>query len=252
MVPTTILSWVTPPETSPGTPSLMRCFMSALRLGALRLKCRPARRAAIQSAPSWTTPATATPHASTMPDWGVLLRPSPAANSMAVISTTLSRIGAAAAMLKRPKALSAPESSATSDMHSRYGKAMRVSSTARSNFSGVPMKPGASAYMSHGMAISASAVTSRRTNRRPASASSAKERAACGPSPSRRLANNGTKAELKAPSPNRRRNRLGKRKATKKASATAPVPSTAAIRMSRAKPSTRLTMVKPPTVAKAR
>ena len=129
---------------------------------------------------------------------------------------------------------------------------MRVSSTARSNFSGIPLKPGASRYMSHGMAISASAVKRRSTNRSPASASSAKERAACGPSPSRRLANSGTNAELKAPSANSRRNRLGKRKATKKASATAPVPSTAAIRMSRTKPRARLTMVRPPTVAKAR
>ena len=90
------------------------------------------------------------------------------------------------------------------------------------------------------------------TKTRPDIASSAKARAASLPSPSRRLANSGTKAELKAPSPNSRRNRLGKRNATKKASATAPVPSTAAIRMSRTKPNTRLTMVRPPTVAKAR
>ena len=45
---------------------------------------------------------------------------------------------------------------------------------------------------------------------------------------------------------------LGTRKATKKASATAPVPSTAAISTSRKKPSTRLMMVMPPTVAKPR
>jgi hypothetical protein len=129
---------------------------------------------------------------------------------------------------------------------------MRVSSTARSNFSGVSLKPGARAYMSQGMAISASAVSSSSANRSPASASSANERAACGPSASRRPANMGTKAALNAPSPNRRRNRLGRRKATKNASATTPVPSTAAIIMSRAKPSTRLTMVSPPTVANAR
>ena len=52
----------------------------------------------------------------------------------------------------------------------------------------------------------------------------------------------------RAPSPNRRRNRLGSFNATKKASAIGPVPSRAAISMSRAKPRTRLTRVQPPTV----
>ena len=129
---------------------------------------------------------------------------------------------------------------------------MRVSSTARSNFSGVALKPGARPYIRNGMAISAMMVSARITNTRPASASCANARAASLPSPSSFLANSGTNAELKAPSPNSRRNRLGKRNATKKASATAPVPSTAAIRMSRTKPNTRLTMVRPPTVANAR
>ena len=119
MVPTTMLSWVTPPETRPGTPSLMRCFMSALKRGAFRRKCRPARRAAIHRAASWMKPATATPQARITPDCGVSSRPSPAASSIAAISTTLSRIGAAAAIVNRPSALSAPESSATSDMHNR-------------------------------------------------------------------------------------------------------------------------------------
>ena len=58
----------------------------------------------------------------------------------------------------------------------------------------------------------------------------------------------GTKAALKAPSPNRRRNRLGRRLATKNASATGPAPARAAIRISRRKPRRRLAMVQPPTV----
>ena len=52
----------------------------------------------------------------------------------------------------------------------------------------------------------------------------AKARAFSGLSPSMRLANSGTKALLNAPSANSARNRLGKRCATKKASATGPVP----------------------------
>jgi hypothetical protein len=43
---------------------------------------------------------------------------------------------------------------------------------------------------------------------------------------------------------------LGKRNATKNASATGPVPSAAATMMSRAKPSRRLAAVPPPTVTK--
>ena len=50
----------------------------------------------------------------------------------------------------------------------------------------------------------------------------------------------------------REREIMSERKATKKASATKPVPSAAAIRISRTKPSMRLIIVSPPTVAKAR
>src|SRR5579872_7392245 len=81
-----------------------------------------------------------------------------------------------------------------------------------------------------------------------ANASTANCRAACGPSAASMPENCGTNAALNAPSPNRRRNRLGSFSATKNASATGPAPSIAAISMSRAKPSTRLAMVQPPTV----
>src|SRR5690606_14560919 len=64
--------------------------------------------------------------------------------------------------------------------------------------------------------------------------------------------NIGTKAELKAPSANSRRNRFGNRNATRNASDTAPVPSAAAMNMSRMKPSARLDAVAPPTVTKLR
>src|SRR4029453_10373623 len=64
--------------------------------------------------------------------------------------------------------------------------------------------------------------------------------------------NKGTKAAEKAPSANRRRKKFGSLKATKKASARAPDPRTAESTASRTKPTTRLSSVKPPTVATAR
>jgi hypothetical protein len=54
-----------------------------------------------------------------MPEPGLLLKPSAAATSSAPMRTTLSRMGAAAAMLKRPSELNTPDSRATSEMHSR-------------------------------------------------------------------------------------------------------------------------------------
>jgi hypothetical protein len=62
----------------------------------------------------------------------------------------------------------------------------------------------------------------------------------------------GTNACEKAPSANRRRSRLGILKATKKASVSSPAPKMRAIRKSRTKPSTRLTMVRLLTVARTR
>ncbi len=117
-----------------------------------------------------------------------------------------------------------------------------------SNLSGVSAKPGAMRYMAQGMASSAMAVKAINVKSRTESASSAKRRAAVLPSPSSALAKSGTKAELNAPSANNLRKRLGNLNATKNASAIGPVPSAPAIRMSRMKPSTRLTSVMPPTV----
>ena len=82
-----------------------------------------------------------------------------------------------------------------------------------------------------------------------AAASSVKPRATSSPSVASRPENTGTKAELNAPSPNRRRNRFGRRLATRNASDSAPAPRKAAISWSRMRPSTRLAMVQLPTVA---
>src|SRR4051812_11248336 len=100
-----------------------------------------------------------------------------------------------------------------------------------------------------GMMISNSRVKRRRVGTNTASTSSEKRRDSASPSsPCSRWLNRGTKPAEKAPSPNSRRNVLGKRKATKKASAAALAPITRAISISRAKPATRLTMVRPPIV----
>ncbi len=63
------------------------------------------------------------------------------------------------------------------------------------------------------------------------------------------LAKRGTKAELNAPSAKSLRKVFGSRNAVLKASATGPVPSAAAMKVSRMKPKSRLPSVAPPTVA---
>ena len=130
---------------------------------------------------------------------------------------------------------------------------MRVSSTARSNFSGSALKPGASPYISNGMAISATMVSSRSTNTQAG----------------HRLLGEGARRllalALQALGEQRHEGRVEGALAEQAAEQVgeaegdeegvrhrARCPSVAAIRMSRTKPSTRLTMVRPPTVAKAR
>jgi hypothetical protein len=128
---------------------------------------------------------------------------------------------------------------------------MRAKRTAEANFSGSPAKPGARISISHGMTISPRRVKATSTTASPDSAWPAKARAPSG-SAWRRLAKSGMKAASNAPSANSRRNMFGMRNATKNASATGEAPSTAAIRTSRTKPSTRLAMVIVPTVATPR
>jgi len=68
----------------------------------------------------------------------------------------------------------------------------------------------------------------------------------------RALPRMGTKAWANAPSANRRRNRLGMRKATQKASVMGPAPKARATRMSRIRPEMRDSSVKLLTVAAER
>ncbi|MNT60094.1 hypothetical protein D3C72_1976510 [compost metagenome] len=71
------------------------------------------------------------------------------------------------------------------------------------------------------------------------------------PSLARVVASTGTKAWLKAPSANKRLNRLGMRKATLKASVSALAPNMVAISRSRARPVTRESSVNRETVEAA-
>ena len=99
------------------------------------------------------------------------------------------------------------------------------------------------------MAICPAMVKRSSTKPSPESASRAKPSAS---SPaSTFLANIGTKARLKAPSAKKRRNMFGSVKAMRNACATGPVPSSAAMTMSRASPRTRDTIVQEPTLRKA-
>src|SRR5918996_1575779 len=103
--------------------------------------------------------------------------------------------------------------------------------------------------ITQGMATIVSSTSGASTASWIACACSANALAAARPFPSRVRANIGTKPALNAPSANRRRRKLGSLNATKKASASGPAPSRAAIMMSRTKPRRRETSVIEPTVA---
>ena len=104
-----------------------------------------------------------------------------------------------------------------------------------------------------GMAIMHSAENASSTQtkiERTSVANSSAERSSSPVAPSLRVYI-GTKATLNAPSANSRRNVLGRVKASCHASAASPAPSARESSMSRTKPNTRLSIVKPPTVVMA-
>ncbi|MDT4841225.1 hypothetical protein FQZ97_750700 [compost metagenome] len=101
----------------------------------------------------------------------------------------------------------------------------------------------------NGMESSMAIVMKSSTVNRTPKTSSEKRRAPSMPFFSISLANSGTKAALNAPSANNLRNVFGKRKAALNASATGPVPSAAAMNISRVKPKMRLISVPDATVA---
>ena len=101
---------------------------------------------------------------------------------------------------------------------------MRASSTASAKVAGLRARPEPITYISCGMKISPSTVMPSSQKPSTAIASRAKRRAVSCPSRASSDENSGTKAALKAPSPNSRRNMLGSRTATWKASWAGPTP----------------------------
>ena len=104
-------------------------------------------------------------------------------------------------------------------------------------------KPGATTSITWGMKISTTMVNTTRISSSTEKTWSAKTIAGDRPCASNRLEKSGTKAAANAPSATSRRNMLGKRKATMKASTTPTVPRIEPIRMSRTKPRMRLASV---------
>ena len=93
--------------------------MSSLMRGHLSRSERPLRRAPSTSSHSCSRPAANTPQAWMMPASGSLLRPMPRATSVAAIMVRLRTMETAELSTNLPTELSTPDSSATSDMHSR-------------------------------------------------------------------------------------------------------------------------------------
>ena len=126
---------------------------------------------------------------------------------------------------------------------------MRHKSTVRATFSGLSIKPGARTLTTSGMHSSNKMVKTMRKNVNKDMALAANSTDLSRPEATSLEENNGTNAEVKAPSAKRLRNKFGSLNDTRKASETFPAPRKLAITISRRKPVTRLTIVKPPKVA---
>ena len=158
--------------------------------------------------------------------------PCQAARIMARFSNT----GVAAGTAKRFQVFRMPAASATRDMKARYGHIQRVSTTAVSKPSGFCWRPAAIAQTSAGAAATPMTQVMISAQTSTVAIWSTIWRVASSPSFSRTPASTGTKAWLKAPSANRRRSRLGMRKATLKASVSALAPKVEATSSSRTRP----------------
>jgi hypothetical protein len=144
-----------------------------------------------------------------------------------------------------------PAASATIDMKPIYGNIQRVISTAASKLCGSCLRPLASAHTRIGAPATPSTQVKSSAQASTVATLSISLRVISSPSRSLAWASAGTKAWLKAPSPNSRRNRLGMRKATLKASVIALAPNTDAISRSRSRPVTRDARVSRETVEAA-
>ena len=99
-----------------------------------------------------------------------------------------------------------------------YGKVMRNICPAKSKRSGSSIKPGANTYMSNGAKITPTMVISNKIKPRTPDTWLTRLFSSCSECFSLYSESTGTNAWEKAPSANKRRRKLGIRKATKKAS----------------------------------
>src|SRR5262244_3822118 len=133
-----------------GPSALKKRLTSSSHFGQRNAAITPLRQASPPTSSASSTPATNTPQAAACPGVG-----KNTATASAAIMDKLSRMGAAAAAAKRASALRMPPYSVTSDMSSKYGNVIRVSSTASANRPGSSEKPGASSEITSGVKISA-------------------------------------------------------------------------------------------------
>ncbi len=166
-----------------------------------------------------------------------------ASHSAPAIMHRLRMTGVSAGIANFWKLLSAPPASAVSETNSRNGKVSRNRSTSRPCLAGSVSTPLENRVASWGAKISASAVTSSRTPPRVPATRDISSRSSAWERVSFTSVNTGTNAVANEPSANRRRRKLGTRKATQKASVTALVPNVVVMTRSRTSPNTREIMV---------
>ena len=126
---------------------------------------------------------------------------------------------------------------------------MRHRAIVRATFSASEAKPGAKTLTTRGIQSSKTRTNMIKIKVNKETALAAKRIDSSRPEETSLEEKSGTKAEVKAPSANRLRNKFGSLKETRKASETVPAPKKLAISISLRNPVTRLIMVKPPKVA---
>ncbi len=138
-------------------------------------------------------------------------QPAPLDDRNVAIITRLSRMGAAAAAAKRLQAVEHPALQGGERHEEEIGKGDPRHRAPRDRSSrGSSAKPGAITYMRSGMAISATAVKTQQPGEQHRIDVLGEALALRLAAWSRRFANSGTKAELKAPSANRAAEQIGK------------------------------------------
>jgi hypothetical protein len=159
-----------------------------------------------------------------------------------------SNIGAQAAAANLLRLFNIPLIIATSDINNKYGNVILVSNTAKSNCSGINVKPGAKIIITHGIKTSKIRVKPNKKKNITAKIFSANILAFFFPEDDNLAENIGTKAALNAPSPNNLLKKFGNLNATKNTSVSGPAPKNAAINISLRKPVMREIKVKLPIV----